>query len=83
MSISAIRRVAILGAKKTPFRALSGGPEIPTEAALSYCAKDAVAKVPNLIHVNGKKPCRFTAFYLELPHLIYDFPNMYYPRELF
>jgi hypothetical protein len=45
MSFSVIRRVATIGAKKAPFRALSGGPEIPTEAALSYCAKDAVAKV--------------------------------------
>ena len=45
MSFVAIRRVASVAAKQAPFRALSGGPEIPTEAALSYCAKDAVAKV--------------------------------------
>ena len=45
MSFSTIRRVAIVGAKKAPFRALSGGHEISTEAALSYTAKDAVEKV--------------------------------------
>ena len=44
MSFSVIRRVAVVGAKKTPVRAFSGH-EIPTEAALSYSAKDAVEKV--------------------------------------
>ena len=49
MSFSTIRRVAIVGAKKAPFRALSGGHEISTEAALSYTAKDAVEKVRKCI----------------------------------
>ena len=52
MSFTTIRRVAIVGARKAPIRAFSAAhAHDATEAALSYTAKDAVAKVshPSLI----------------------------------
>lgn len=50
MSFTTIRRVASVGVKKVQFRALSGTHEASTEAALSYTAKDAVARVRFPIH---------------------------------